>query len=107
MNDIDKKSVVQELSEKVNERLDIHGFYDGMSKSDREKLEKMVISAHMDYDPVSADIDHIQVRFDKWSLPKVTIWTKRGLDISENQCLEDSFFVNGHSYDYMIDIRPF
>ena len=106
MNDIEKRTVVQELSEKHDEHLDIHGFYDGMSKSDRNNLENMIDSA-LEHKPETAEIDHIQVRFTEWNLPKVTIWTKSGLDISENRCFEDSYFTNGHRYEFLLDIRPF
>lgn len=106
MKDINKNEVVKELSEKYNERFDIQGFYDGMSKNDRDKLKAMVNSC-MGYKPESAKIDHIQVRFDEWSLPKVTIWTKKGLDIEENRCFENSYMVNGRSNSCMLDIRPF
>jgi hypothetical protein len=109
MNDIDKNEVGKELSEKYGEKVDIAGFYDGMSKSDRDKLEGMVNSC-MGYEPESADIDHIEIRFDEWSIPKVTIWTKGGskaLDIEENRSFENSFHVNGRSQSCLLDIRPF
>ena len=107
MNDIERRQVQVELSEEMNEKVEIDGFYSGMSQTDRDKIEDMVNTALENHKPQSAKIDHIQIRFDNWSLPNVTIWTKSGLDIEENRAFTESGFVNGRRFEFNMDIRPF
>lgn len=107
MNDIDRSNVESELSNKHGEKVDICGFYDGMNKQDKSRIVDMVDKAVNDLKPNTAEIDHIQIRFDEWSLPKMTIWTKKGLEIEENKVIEESGFVNGKRFNFKVDTRPF
>lgn len=98
-----------ELSEEFDYDISIRGrLGNSRAQSHERKIRAMLEQVVEKEVPEDEEVRDIDIRFDPWQRPKVTVWChSRDFNHRNSQVTDQTFMVHGDLYRFKVDVRPF
>lgn len=109
MSRLETRQLEDQLSEQIGNNVEIAGHLSEIAEAAHERrLEAMLDDVTEEYVPEDETVRDVDIRFNPWCRPKVTVWCRaNGFSHENNQVHDGRFMVNGDLFRYSVDVRPF